>query len=282
MSADAPRRYHFISGLPRSGSTLLSAILRQNPRFQAGMTSPVGGLFETVISQVSAGTEMAPMVDLETKKRILRGLFESFYGGLGPEIEVVFDTNRSWTTKLADLSALFGDDFRVIACVRDLAWVLDSLERQYRENTFENTRLFNSWEERSTVYTRCDVLARPGRLVGFAYHALKEACWGEHAKRLLIVDYAFLVSRPHEVLALIYQFLGEAPFEHDFNNVEYSAEAFDQQLGVRGLHKVRPKVEVQDRKTVLPPELFQRFSKDNFWRNLKGSAANVITAQKAE
>ncbi|MBU0835751.1 MAG: sulfotransferase, partial [Gammaproteobacteria bacterium] len=28
--------YHFISGLPRSGSTLLAALLRQNPRFHAG------------------------------------------------------------------------------------------------------------------------------------------------------------------------------------------------------------------------------------------------------
>jgi sulfotransferase len=36
---------HFISGLPRSGSTLLAAILRQNPRFHSGMSSPVGALF---------------------------------------------------------------------------------------------------------------------------------------------------------------------------------------------------------------------------------------------
>ena len=34
------RKMHFISGLPRSGSTLLSAILRQNPRFYAAMSSP--------------------------------------------------------------------------------------------------------------------------------------------------------------------------------------------------------------------------------------------------
>ncbi|MEG5055281.1 MULTISPECIES: sulfotransferase [unclassified Microcoleus] len=34
---------HFISGLPRSGSTLLAALLRQNPRFHSAMTSPVGG-----------------------------------------------------------------------------------------------------------------------------------------------------------------------------------------------------------------------------------------------
>ncbi|MEZ2280070.1 MAG: sulfotransferase [Microcoleus sp.] len=36
-------RSHFISGLPRSGSTLLAALLRQNPRFHSAMTSPIGG-----------------------------------------------------------------------------------------------------------------------------------------------------------------------------------------------------------------------------------------------
>ena len=36
-----PSRHHFITGMPRSGSTLLSAILQQNPRFRATVTSPV-------------------------------------------------------------------------------------------------------------------------------------------------------------------------------------------------------------------------------------------------
>src|SRR3569832_2806671 len=45
MKIDAMKKYHFISGLPRSGSTLLAALLLQNPRFHAGMTSPVGTLF---------------------------------------------------------------------------------------------------------------------------------------------------------------------------------------------------------------------------------------------
>lgn len=35
-------RLHFISGLPRSGSTLLAGLLRQNPNFAAAMTGPVG------------------------------------------------------------------------------------------------------------------------------------------------------------------------------------------------------------------------------------------------
>ena len=39
------RRIHFSSGLPRSGSTLLSALLRRNPRLHAGISGPVGGMF---------------------------------------------------------------------------------------------------------------------------------------------------------------------------------------------------------------------------------------------
>ena len=35
------KTFYFISGLPRSGSTLLSSILNQNPRFYSGPSSPV-------------------------------------------------------------------------------------------------------------------------------------------------------------------------------------------------------------------------------------------------
>jgi hypothetical protein len=50
---------HFISGLPRSGSTLLAAILRQNPRFHAAMTSPVGSLYTALEAAMSRRNETA-------------------------------------------------------------------------------------------------------------------------------------------------------------------------------------------------------------------------------
>jgi len=58
-AATSSRIFHFISGLPRAGSTLFSAILRQDPRIHAGMSSPVAVLFDGVIAQVSAGSERA-------------------------------------------------------------------------------------------------------------------------------------------------------------------------------------------------------------------------------
>jgi sulfotransferase len=56
-------RLHFISGLPRAGSTLLAALLRQNPRFTAGMSSPVYALFRSMLIETSARSEGSVFID---------------------------------------------------------------------------------------------------------------------------------------------------------------------------------------------------------------------------
>lgn len=273
-------RYHFIAGLPRSGSTLLAAILSQNPRFRAGMTSPVGSLFAGVLSQCSAGSEFGAVITRDQRVRLLRGLFDSYYADdvAASGHEVVFDTNRLWCARMPALAELF-PEARVVACVRNVAWVMDSLERRFRANPFENTRLFSDDSERSTVYARVDTLAQRNRLVGFAWSALKEAYYGEHADRLLVVDYDLLSQAPERVLRLIYEFLGEPWFAHDFEHVQYDAPAFDESLGVPELHRVRPKVAREARRTVLPPDLFEKYAALSFWQDGAGSAAHVIRAQ---
>ena len=268
------QQFHFISGLPRSGSTLLSAILLQNPRFHAGMTSPVGAMFSGVLEQCSAGSEFGAVIDTDMRRRLLRGLFDSYYADKADK-PVVFDTNRQWSSRLPAISDLF-PKAKVIACVRNVAWVMDSLERLYRANPYENTKLFGDAVERNTVYSRCETLAQRNRLVGFAWAALKEAYYGEHADSLLIVDYDLLTQAPERVLRLVYDFIGEPWFEHDFEHLAYDAPEFDQALGVAGLHKVKPKVALQSRRTILPPDLFKQYADLSFWLDGSASAANVI------
>jgi sulfotransferase len=266
--------YHFISGLPRAGSTLMAAILRQNPRFHAGMSSPIATLFETFLGQVSAGSELGPMVSESQRARMLRGLFDCYYADVARP--VVFDTNRAWTARLPALMRLF-PDARLICCVRDVAWVMDSLERQYRNNAFEHTQLFNNPAERSTVYTRLEALAHANRLVGFAWHALREACYSEFAERIVLIEYDLLAARPPDVLNLVYDFLGETSFAHDFAAVSYDAPRFDAELGLDGLHRVHPEVKPRPRQTILPPDLFKRYARLAFWRDMADSKAFRIT-----
>lgn len=273
-------QYHFISGLPRSGSTLLAALLLQNPHFHAGMTSPVGSLFNGMLNQFAAGSEFGSVITNEQRQRLVRGLFDSYYADKQDK-QIVFDTNRMWSGKLSLLKDQF-PSCKVIACVRNVAWVMDSLERRYRANPYEQTRLFNDDTERNTVYSRVDTLAQRNRLVGFAWAALKEAFYGEHAASLLVVDYDLLVQAPQKVLALIYQFIGQDEFAHDFDNIRYDAPEFDSALGLHGLHKVRPQVGLEKRHTILPPDLFEQYSQLSFWTDTTGSRANVVTVQSSQ
>jgi sulfotransferase len=273
------QKFHFITGLPRSGSTLLAALLRQNPRFHASMSSPVGALYGGMRQQFGAGSEFGPVVTQAERKRLVRGLFESYYADQAGK-DIVFDTNRMWSAHLPMLKDQF-PDAKVIACVRNVAWIMDSLERRYRADPYENTRLFNDELERNTVYSRVDTLAQRNRLVGYAWSALKEAFYGEHASSLLLVEYDLLAKAPHKVMPLIYQFLGEQPFDHDFERLDFDAPEFDATLGMRGLHKVRSKVAFEARTTILPPDLFQQNANLSFWKNAGDSLANVITEQPA-
>jgi sulfotransferase len=93
---------------------------------------------------------------------------------------------------------------------------------------------------------------------------------------LLIVDYDLLSQAPERVLRLVYEFIGEPWYEHDFNNLVYDAPEFDQALGVSGLHRVKRQVALESRRTILPPDLFDKYAELSFWHDGSSSAANVI------
>lgn len=259
------KQLHFISGLPRAGSTLLAAVLRQNPRCHAAMSSPLAGLFSTLLSQMSQHNEYAVFIDDDQRRRMLRGLFENYYADHAAEL--VFDTNRAWCAHLPALVHLFGDA-KIIACVRQLPWIIDSIERLVQRNAFNPSSLFG-YTAGGTVFTRASTVAGPDGMVGYALDALKQACYGPHADRLLLLQYETLTSAPAAAMQAVYDFLGEPAFEHDFEQVEYGASLFDQHVGTPGLHTVHGPVQAVPRDTLLPPELFRRFAGDAFWRDSK-------------
>jgi sulfotransferase len=162
----------------------------------------------------------------------------------------------------------------VICCVRDVNWIMDSIERLVRRNAFEPSGMFG-YESGGTVFSRIMAVASSEGLVGYALDALKDGFFGEQANAMILVEYDALVINPRRTLEAIYQFIGEPWFEHDFDNVVYDADEFDLALGAPGLHTIRRKVEFIPRQTVLPPQLFHRFDDDMFWRVPGANRNNV-------
>ncbi|MEM1265752.1 MAG: sulfotransferase [Pseudomonadota bacterium] len=272
---DGPR-YHFITGLPRSGSTLLSAILRQNPKATAGMTSPVGAITNALRIMMTQNTEIRALVDDGARSRILRGIFDGYYSD-HQDKEVIFDTNRGWAGRIPELLHLF-PEVKLIATVRDPAWVFDSVETIIRKNPIRQSSMVKAG---ANIEARAEAMMSNEGLIGSPLGHLQEAVFGPDSHRLLLIDYRALCLAPDKALAGIYRFIGEEAFEHDFQNVEYQQEEFDAALNTPGLHTVRGQVEYKERPTILPPGIFAKLSARAFWNgDIQSKAARIIIPEK--
>lgn len=257
---------NFISGLPRSGSTLLAGILRQNPEIHAGMTSPLHHIVSAAMRSMSGENEAALFLNEQSRHDILRGIFISYYGSWNRAN--IFDTSRAWTIKMDLLNDLFLDA-RIICCVRNPAWIIDSFERAVRANKLSPSKMFGN-NPSMNVYQRTNQLTGPDGIIGAAYNNLREAFFGPHSDKVMLIDYETLCRSPEFVMQSIYQFTNiERPSGngwHDFNKVEYSANEFDERLGLPGLHTVTGPVRpFKERVTVLPPDIFEAHKDNSFW-----------------
>lgn len=255
---------HFISGLPRAGSTLLAALLLQNPALHAGITSPVGSLVGAMLQDMSQGNETAIFIDDVQREALLRGLFDNYYHAVHPT-KTVFDTNRGWTARLDLLATLFPQT-KMICCVRHIPWIIDSIERLIRENRFELSKIF-SFDRDGTAYSRAEGLMGANGLIGYPLNAMKQAMHGAQSGRLLLLPYDTLVGQPAAAMEAVYAFTGLPPFAHDFETIAFDVTEFDARLGTPGLHRVGPKVQSVDRETILPPDLWQRWESASIWRD---------------
>lgn len=226
----------------------------------------MGTLFTALQREMSQGNEYSLFIDNEQRGRILTAVFDAYYHNIHPK-QLVFDTNRMWTTKLPALAALF-PDAKMICCVRNVAWVMDSIESLMRRNYLETSKIFN-FEAGGTVYSRAEGLASNTGMVGFSLHALRKAVFGQQADRLLLLRYETLTADPLGAFAKIYKFIGEPLYTHDRDHIEPCTEAleFDKRLGTPGLHSVGSSVCQIQRKAILPTDLFKRYEAFSFWQH---------------
>jgi sulfotransferase len=254
------KKYHFITGLPRSGSTLLSSILKQNPRFHASITNPLGNLVKGVIENSQSAPGMKSEVPIERRKNLVRHLFEGYYQDV--DKEVAFNTNRGWTMLTNVVRDLYPKS-RFIVCVRDINWVLDSFESAHRRNPFSTNTATGGHSK--SVYQRVEDLMSETGIVGFPYVGIKQAITGPDKSLLFLLEYEELCKKPKEMMQALYNFIDEPYYEHDFNDVEASWDEYDSEIGIK-LHEVRKKVEWRERNFILPPDILNKYQKMEVWR----------------
>ena len=257
------KKYYFIAGLPRSGSTLLSAILNQNPLFSASVTSPVIQLIRKNYEIINDDKEFSSFFKEETLKNILKGIFDSYY--ITNNKKVIFDTNRMWPNLIYLLKSLYPYT-KMILCVRDIPWVLDSLEKLRNNSPLGIPNIYPSGVDLN-VYTRTNFLMYENNLVGSSYTAIKSIMTGPFSNDVMFVDYDELCKNPEGMIKAVYNFIDQDYFKHNFNDVEVKFDEYDNHLRMKYAHTTRKKIELIERKSILPPDLWHQYSGLEVWKN---------------
>lgn len=122
----------------------------------------------------------------------------------------------------------------------------------YRATTRRSSSRLNSWSrwpffKNPHFYVTStsgilDMLAQP---IGRTFNTVRDALTRGWRENLHFIDYEDLTANPAEVMARAYRFLGEEPFQHDFDHVEQLTFEDDYAYGFKDLHKIRAKVEPQ-------------------------------------
>ena len=260
------KKFYYISGLPRSGSTLLTAILKQNPKFHSEITD---NLMSYILGVIETNHNRSPRSQISEQiiKNVVDGIFCGFYKHIDKEI--IFNCNRGWTRYVEYLHRI-NPNFKIICCVRDIPWILNSYEKIYKTRTLREpvaTNVYNAGNDSSfkSVWHRTDFLMNEG-VVKASLANLKEAYFGPYRKHLFLVEYESIIQQPTQTIRKIYDFIDEEYYEHDFKNLEYRNEIFDDVSMTPNMHYVKKELNTFHSDKIIPPDLWQKYSNQEFWK----------------
>jgi len=215
---------YFLSGLPRSGSTVLAALLNQRNDIHVTPTSGLIDIFGSVVQT----WENNPSI--KSQKQTKEHLYETLRKliPVRNDGKITVDKSRGWVAPQIQktMSEVLDSPIRIVATVRDVAICAASFAKISKP---ENLAEF------------CN-----GSLIGHlkgSYAALHDG-YTEHPENILFVEYDELMSDPQAVITKIEAFWNLQPFAHDFNNIDGKSVAEDDEnaWGVAGLHDVKPKL----------------------------------------
>jgi sulfotransferase len=243
----ALQRYCFVAGLPRSGISVLMAVLAQNPAFVARIDSPAESVFRALAERFAPGAPEADRLSGAERLALLRGGIDAIYHDR-PFGAMVVDANRAWLGHIEALAQLYPLS-RFVICLRNPAQIVNSLAVEGETADDALSALIG------------DVMA-PDGAVGAEMEGVRAALASMQAERIFVLDYDRMVDDPEGVMDVLYDFLRMEPFDHDFAAVTLWGEDVP--------------IRRSDKPGVLPNRTMLQLSGRAFWRNLRRTEATML------
>jgi sulfotransferase len=240
------KKYIGLSGLPRTGSTLLSSILSQNPEIHAEGNSAVCQLMWDMQCSVHESSILQLTVSnrIDTGIELIKNIPNMYYKDV--TASTVIDKCRSWTLpdNMAMLNKYFEHKPKVLVLERPLVEVVRSFVALRQANNWQGdleAELLDDWSEP----------------IMRSYEGVKWAK-ANNKGEFLFVQYDDLLNNTKSTIDKIYEFCELEFFEHDFNNIVNKHPENDKIYGMLGQHDIRPTISKRELDVTLSDAIIKR------------------------
>jgi sulfotransferase len=246
------KTYHFMAGLPRSGSTVLAALLNQHPDVYASPQTDLLNMLYEVNKEIPNYESYKAGLFHAGYEKVMSSMADNFYSHI--EKPVVIDKNRAWGTPYNwdNLSQYVNVNGKVILTLRPILEVLASFikvmnktESELGYDSYLNNDLWVS-HYRTKTDAQVENLMRPNAEIDQAIFSIANLL-KNHRDKVFVVWFNDLIEAPQETMNGIYDFLGLDRYSHDFDNIE-EADSHDDLAAYNliGLHDINSKLRQPD------------------------------------
>lgn len=254
------KNIYFLSGLPRTGTTLLSCILNQNSNVHVSSTS---GLLDFLAGVNFIHCEVSKRYSFTNQKQIkniYRSIFHAWYEHI--DSPVIIDKWRGWIDNVNQLKEVTGSSPKIIYLYRPIEEIITSflylLDKD--SNNFVDKELVKIGKKVNNK-NRSNYLWEHG-VVGESYKMLERYLYLNNSEDVLFLKYSDLVHFPNKSLKEIYQFLNIDYFEHNFEKINLKINDNDEYWNIKDLHKIRKKIQIE----IKGPENYLSFEDIEFYK----------------
>jgi sulfotransferase len=248
-----------LSGLPRAGSTLLSAILSQNPLIHSEGNSAVCQLMWDM--EKSFINNCGEQINANNRQSTINDLISNipyiYYKNNDKNEKIVVDKCRSWTLSenVTLLKKYIDSNIKIIILERPLLEVVNSFVKIYNKNN----KIIDI--ERLLDYNTEPIMR--------SFEGIVNAKKNNQDNKFLFITYKELITDTQTTLKKIYDFCNWTYFEHNLKNIVPKYKENDTVYNLNGFHDVHPEITKPDYNINLPLNIIHKclLIQENF--NLK-------------
>ncbi len=239
MSDVIDKKYFFLAGLFRSGNTVLSSILNQNPTLYVSPLSPV---VEYMWQCHSFNFEPSKTdLNKNNQKNVVSKIIKNFYEDV--DKPVIVDRNKTWANpdNLYMIKEYINNNPKIIFTIRPLEERVVSMINVLKDRLLLDMKIDNFlYDTRISENDNIAEYLLKGNLCALERFAYSSYIQEKNNKNIHLVKYEDLLKTPTEVLNNIYSFLEIDNFTHDFNNIKKIEEdIYDEIESTKELHKIK-------------------------------------------